>query len=152
MIENAIRALLTAPGSATGDLIAGRCYPERLPQVGDGEASPLPAIVYKVVSAPQEYHHKGPRFLIQARIQLDLVADTYADARAMRDAIRGRRGVPPVLSGRQAVVEFEDEERTVAIRRIFVRMERDSGESDLDNLGGSPRGKSLDIEVWFWET
>lgn len=152
MIEDAVRALLIAPDSATHALVAARVYPERLPQPGGGVASPLPAILYRVVSAPQEYHHKGPRFLIQARIQLELCGDTYAQVQAMRSAIRGRRGVPGVLSGRQATVEIDGTERVVAIRRIFVRMETDSGESDTDNLGGSPRWKRLDIEVWFWET
>jgi hypothetical protein len=151
MIEDAIRALLIAPGSATQAIVGSRVYPERLPQTGDGAQSPLPAIVYKLVSAPQEYHHKGPRWLIEARIQLDFATDTYGQAQALAAAIRGRRGVPGVLSGRQAKVEFQGSERTVSIRRIFVRMERDSGESDLDNVGASPRGKSLDIGVWFWE-
>ncbi len=151
MIENAIRALLIEPGSATHEIVGKRVYPERLPQPGNGEASPLPAIVYKLVSAPQEYHHHGPRWLIEARIQLDLATDNYGQAQALRDAIRGRRGVPGVLSGRQVVVDFEGSPRTVSIRRIFVRMERDSGESDLDSVGASPRGKSLDLGVWFWE-
>lgn len=152
MIEDAIRSLLIAPASATGAIIGTRCYPERLPQVGGGEPATLPAIVYKLVSAPQEYHHKGPRFLITARIQLDLCTDTYSHAQALRDGIRGRPGHPGVLSGRQATVVFDEAERTVAIRRIFVRMERDSSESDLDNLDASQQTKSLDIEVWFWET
>lgn len=154
MIEDAIRALLTAPGSATHALVGGRVYPERLPQPGEGKTSELPAIVYRVVSAPQEYHHRGPSYLIRARIQLDLATDTYAQAQALREAIRGRRGSPGVLNGRKArvPVTVAGVERVVSIRRVFVRMERDSGESDLDNVAASPRGKSLDIEAVFWET
>lgn len=152
MIEDALRALLIEDGTDTQALVAGRVYPERLPQGEGGEASPLPAITYFVVDAPRQYHHKGPSYNVRARIQLDLYGARYADAQRLRTAIVGTRAKPGVLSGRQAVVEFDGEQHTVAIRRIFVRMERDSGESDLDNTGGSPRHKSLDLEVWFWET
>lgn len=152
MIEDALRTLLIEPGTATADLVGSRVYPERLPQGADNKASPLPAITYFVVDAPRAYHHKGPSFNVRARIQLDLYGEKYSDAQKLRRAIVGTKAVPGVLSGRQAVVEIEGEEHTVAIRRIFVRMERDSGESDLDNTGGSPRHKSLDLEVWFWET
>lgn len=154
MIENAVTALLTAEGSATRALIGDRVYPERLPQEGEGKTAELPAIVYRVVSAPREYHHRGPSYLIRARIQLDLATDTYAQAQALREAICGRRGHPGVLNGRKARVEVVagGANRVVSIRRIFVRMERDSGESDLEQVAASPRGKSLDIEAVFWET
>lgn len=154
MIENAIRALLCAEGSATQALLEGRVYPERLPQPGGGASATLPAIAYRVVSSPPAYHHRGPSYLMRTRIQLDLVTDTYAQAQALRGAIMGRRGVPGVLNGRKALVLLSDLEppRVVSIRRVFVRMERDSGESDLETVAASPRGKSLDIEAVFWET
>lgn len=152
MIEDALRAILIAPGTATADLVGDRVYPLELPQVGDNKASPLPAIVYMVVDAPREYHHKGPSYLVKARVQLDLIGEKYGDAQKLRRAICGTKAAPGVLSGRQAVVMFDGEPHTVAIRRIFVRMERDSGESDVNAAGASPRQKSLDLEVWFWET
>lgn len=154
MIENAIRALLIADGSPTQALIASRVYPERLPQRGDGEPAELPAVVYRVISKPVEYHHRGPSYLMRARIQLDLMTDTYAQAQALESAIIGRRGTPGVLNGRKALVLLSDlpEPRVVSIRRVFVRMVRDAGESDLETVAASPRGKSLDIEAVFWET
>lgn len=154
MIEDAVRALMIAPGSATHAIIGERVYPERLPQPGGGKTAELPAIVYRVVSAPRTYHHRGPSYLIRARMQIDLATNTYGEAQALREALCGRRGAPGVVNGRKAKVEIEvnGEPRTVSIRRIFVRMERDSGESDLENVAASPRGKSLDLEVVFWET
>lgn len=151
MIEDAIRSLLIAPGSATAALVGDRVYPLELPQKGGNELSDLPAVVYRVIDAPRTYHHKGPSHLITARIQLDLIGETYSQAQKMVRAVAGSRGVAGDLSGRQVEVAFDGEPHTVAIRRIFVRMERDSGESDLNAAGAIPRQKSLDLEVWFWE-
>lgn len=152
MIESALRALLIAPGSATAALIAARVYPLRLPQAGDNELSPMPAITYRVVSAPREYAHAGQSRLIRARIQIDLHTESYGDVQSLRTAIVGTRAVPGVLSGRKAVVELDGVEHEVHIRRIFVTMERDTGESDDGSAATSPFGKSLDLGVWFWET
>lgn len=152
MIEDALRALLIAPGSATEAIIGSRVYPLRLPQEGDNQLSPMPAVTYRVVSAPRVYSHAGQSALLLARIQLDLHAEAYGDAQRLRTAIVGTRTVPGVLSGRKAVVELEGVEHEVHIRRIFVTMERDMGESDDGSAASSPFGKSLDLEVWFWET
>lgn len=63
-------------------LIAGRLYPERLP-----ETPALPAATYLQVSSMPTYAHDGPTGWGRARVQLDAYAETPLEAEEVADAL-----------------------------------------------------------------
>ena len=76
-------------GAAEG-LVGTRVYPVSRPQ-----ASPLPCLVYQTVSDVPEYHLKSDSGLSRARVQVNAIAETYAEAEALVTALRGLSGAKP---------------------------------------------------------
>lgn len=92
MEEGLIALILGTP--AVSELIDDRLYPGVRPQ-----GTPLPALVLNVFPRPREYTHGGPIRLGEARIQLDALAATYTEMKALEAAVRAR------LSGFRGLVE-----------------------------------------------
>lgn len=90
-VEQAIRdRLVHAP--PVSSRIASRIYPRVLPQTPT-----LPAVVYQRLTTTPTHSHDGASDLDMSRLQLDVWADTYAEAReaaiAIRTTLDGERGM-----------------------------------------------------------
>lgn len=97
MEEGVIALILGTP--AIAEHIDDRLYPGVRPQ-----GSPLPALVLNVFPRPRQYSHGGPVRVGEARIQLDALAATYTDMKALEGVVRAR------LSGFRGVakgIEFQ---------------------------------------------
>jgi hypothetical protein len=81
-IEAAIVSIVKASGYLDG-LIGGRIYPNIVPQ-----AATLPAVAYQRISGARYHTHTGPASLARPRFQFAILAETYAAARAVAEAIR----------------------------------------------------------------
>ena len=118
-------------------LVGTRIYPLLIPQT-----APLPAIAYQKVSAAQSAAHNGSSHLARSRMQLTLVAETYADVKELATAVRACWHAFKGMVG-----YFE-------IQAAFVE-----SESDAENEGRSLQATALtvqpivrmDIEIWHWE-
>ena len=91
-VEEAIQTILAAD-VAVSALIVARIYPSRLP-----DGATYPAIVYQRISGPRLHDLSGPSGYATPRIQLDLWAATYSEAKALAEAVR------EALDGYQGVV------------------------------------------------
>lgn len=78
--EQLLFTALTTAGTSLYTLIGARVYPLDMPQGGT-----LPAIVYQIISNPEEWNHHGV-----ARVQLSAYATTYSGAKAVQKAARDR--------------------------------------------------------------
>lgn len=76
MIENDLYAVL-------GPLVAGHCYPLRVPEGVKGDA-----LVYTRVAGVPETDLQGASSLINARYQIDVWASEYATSRALAQSAR----------------------------------------------------------------
>lgn len=92
-MEEGLIALLLGT-AAIADQIDDRLYPGVRPQ-----GSPLPALVLNVFPRPPQYTHQGACRVGEDRIQVDALAATYTEMRALRRVVRAR------LSGFKGVVE-----------------------------------------------
>lgn len=88
--------LKTHPGVSA--LAGSRVYPLKIPQ-----NAAFPALAYRLVSNPHEEAHDRDPGLARARFQIDVLARSYNNAIAVRDAIRvslkglrGQLGTVPV--------------------------------------------------------
>ncbi len=81
-IEEAVYSRLTDDGAVAAQ-VGTRVYPLVIPQDVD-----LPAIAYQVISSEAKWSHSGPSGLTQTRVQLTIVADDYATAKATDQAVR----------------------------------------------------------------
>lgn len=81
-IEEGLWARLT--GSPDVWLLAERrVYPAVIPQ-----DAPYPAVAYQRISTVRDLAHDGPAGMALARFQVTCVAETYAQARALANAVR----------------------------------------------------------------
>lgn len=82
IIEEALISLLKDTAGVTA--IAGtRGYPLQIPQ-----DAALPAYAYQRISGPREATQEGASGFALARIQIGCQAETYAEAKALKEAIR----------------------------------------------------------------
>lgn len=76
-------------------LVSSRIYPLRLPHGVD-----LPALTYRLVSAPRDQTQDGPSGLTMARVQVSAWATDYDQAKAIATAVRqGVQGYRGELQG-----------------------------------------------------
>lgn len=80
-IEDGLVALLLAD-SGVSALVGTRIYPLKLPQ-DDG----LPAIRFQRISGERVRTLDGPTGLVRPRIQIDAYGKTYAEAKAVAEAV-----------------------------------------------------------------
>lgn len=81
-MEKEFRAILM--GSASVSAIVGdRIHFRRHPQ-----GQPLPAVILNVASETGSHHMQGANSLREARVQVDLWADTYGEAKALHRAVK----------------------------------------------------------------
>jgi hypothetical protein len=114
--ESDLRTYLIAaesPANAVQALISTRMYPVVLPQ-----NVTFPAASYTTISAVRGHTMQGPDNLPAQRVQIDAWALTYAQARALADAIRER------IDG------FRDAMGSTAVQGIFFDTERHLHETD----------------------
>jgi len=82
-VAAAIRARLLDLAPVTA-LVSARVYVLRLPQ-----SPALPAVRVQQIDAVDPFHFRGPNGLSRARVQVDSVGDTVAEAEAVDAAVYG---------------------------------------------------------------
>lgn len=95
-------------GAGVAALVGVRAYPAVRPQ-----GSPLPALVYQLVSSPGAYHMGGVSGLRSARVQVDVYGASYAEGQAVADAVE------LALSGASGLTGATD------FRGVFLDARRD---------------------------
>ena len=97
-MEEGLIALILGT-SAIAERVEDRLYPGVRPQ-----GSPLPALVLNIFPRPPQYTHGGPCRVGEDRIQVDALAATYTDMKALEKVVRARlSGFRGVVAG----VEFQ---------------------------------------------
>jgi len=96
-------------------LVSNRVYAVLAPQDVSS-----PYIVYTLISAPRDYTHDGPSGIVEARYQLNICTDTYAEAKAIADQLRS------ALSGFSGLLE------SVTVFSAMLDTELDSHEDNAD--------------------
>lgn len=126
MEEAIIAYLLACPAVAA--LLGDRLTPGVRTQ-----GAPLPAAVFNLISDLPDYTNDGATGLVEARVQLESLGVTYADAKALSRAVRDR------LSGLRATVGGW------AIQGVFQRNARDTFTHDAPE---KIHGVQADFTVW----
>ena len=81
-LEEAVYSRLSG-NVAIAAIVSTRIYPQKIPQ----EAT-LPAIAYARISAMRVKAHAAPTGLARARVQVDCVARSYSEVKALAAAVR----------------------------------------------------------------
>lgn len=118
-MEEAIRAMI---------LPVATCHWGMAPQ-----GAPRPFIVLNRISGIRSYTDAGQDRLVEGRVQVDVYADTYREAKGKA------RAVMQAVSGRRLGI----------IRAVFVSNERDLPSSDAE--GGNLFRTSVDLTVHHTE-
>lgn len=94
------------------------------------EGAPLPAIVFTMIDAGTDYNHGGRDDLTISQIQADSLAQDYATARAISDALGRMLEGAASLEGRTFSHGFVELERDIPVidvegaRSVFGRTQR----------------------------
>lgn len=100
-LEEDLRSLILA-----GPGIPARVYWVQRPQAGD-----LPAIVLQRITGLPDYHMQGPSGLVESRVQADVWALGYGDAkflaRALIDHVSGFRGTQGTTNFQAIMIDGE---------------------------------------------
>ncbi len=113
MIEQTLYSLLSAAPAVTS-LTGQRIYPLQRPQ-GDT----LPALVYQRVATTPVTSLSGDTGIDAVRLQIDCLAATYVQVKALADASRAA-----IVGGLRAITEmqldlYDDETRTFRVTMDF---------------------------------
>ena len=81
-MKEALTSLLLGD-AALQALVAGRIHWLRQPRQAEG----FPYVNLTMISDPRSYHMAGPSRLRTTRVQLDVWAETYAEAEAVKEAV-----------------------------------------------------------------
>jgi len=81
-IEAAVKACLANNGPVAA-IVGTRVYLSRLPQKVTN-----PSVAIRMVGMQQDMAHDGPVDFAGNRVQVDLYADSFAEVRALADAVR----------------------------------------------------------------
>jgi hypothetical protein len=132
-IGSAIYSIL-ANDAGVAALVSTRIYPTFVPQ-----GASMPAITYQRIVAVRDHVLDGTTEMVAATYQINCWAETYAETRALSDAVRA------------ALDDYEGTVNSVVIQNIHL-----TDEDDLsDRLPGDDvlnrHAKRLDFEVWFNE-
>jgi len=114
-LETGLRAALIA-NSAVNALVSSRVFSEQLP-----ENPVYPAIMFSRVSTVQTPDMNEVNSLVEVRVQLDLMALTSSQVKALAVAVRG------LLNGLRGDMGGQ------AVQRCLMQNEFDSGYFDGDN-------------------
>lgn len=138
-IGAAIKARLEAVSAVTdlvGSGAAARIYPIRLPQTPT-----LEAVTYQVVSAPPRPMAMGDDVQrAQKRVQVSSWGNTYAEAMALREAVR------------DALQRWTGTAGGVVVHHIGVENEFDVFEDDVGQGGVGAWVGHMDFLVWMTES
>jgi len=136
-MEDTFVAMLEAQPAVTALVGSGadaRIFPVTLPQ-----DPTFPCLTYQVISGARDYVQDGADGVVRFRVQCNLYGATYAQVKALRDALETSVsglhtqsfGSPPVK-----------------VKGVFLTNERDTYEQALAQLPpGSPYRKTIDLMV-----
>lgn len=96
-LEEGLRSALVADGTVNG-LIAGRIYPEIMPQ-----DVVYPAISYQRISTVRYQMLEGVDDFTQARLQVDCWSDTYSGVKSLATAVKSALDGATGTLGSQAI-------------------------------------------------
>lgn len=133
-MEQTLVAMVQAQSAVTaliGSDANARFYPVKLPQ-----NPTYPACAYRIVGAPRDITYDGPDRVVTFRLQFDAYGATYAEAKALRDALEeSLNGLNNTAFGSPPV----------KVKGMFLTNERDTYESTLDTTpNGGPFRKILE--------
>ena len=118
-LEEGLYAHLVAD-SGVAALVSTRVYPLLVPQ-----DATLPAIAYQRISGPRDHSHTGTTGLALARIQLTLIASSYANAKALGTAVRtamaGLRGSMGAVVVNACLFDNERDDWATVFEKPVVR-------------------------------
>ena len=136
-MEDTFVAMIQAQAPVTaliGSGVNARCFPVTLPQ-----DPTFPCMTYQIISGPRDYTQEGADGVVRFRVQLSLYGSTYAQAKALRDALETS------LSG---LYNQSFGSPAVKVKGVFLTNERDTYEQALAQLPpGSPYRKTVDLMV-----
>ena len=135
-MESAIFQRLVTDTTLKG-LVDGRIYPVVAPQGTDP-----PYVTYQRVSGAPEHHHGGNAGVSRARLQVDVWAATYADAKATGDAARNR------IDSFQGTIEDVDGNST-NIRSCLTVNEQDLTQTPVDASDKVTHRVSMDFALIY---
>ena len=115
-LEKGLVTVLSSVGSPPVALAGGRIYP-RTPQ-----NATRPFIRYTRISTSRNQSLTGPVGVTEASVQVDCMADTYADAKSLADAVR------VVLHG------YRGAWGTLRAQLVHLQAENDFSEQDGDKI------------------
>ena len=128
-IETLIRSLITSDATLA-TLIAGRVYPDTLPQ-----ECVYPAIRYSLISGGRDYYMDGQDELVSRTYQLTCVSLTRLTTIALAAAVTS------CLSG------YCD----IDIQAVFLTGEYDGEDTQPGNDERTRYFRHLDFEIWYKE-
>ena len=134
-VRTAIFARLTGDTTISG-LLAKRVYPHVAPK-----AATRPYITYFVVGADHQHHLTAAAGLVAHRVQIDMWADTAAEAETLSEAVR------EALQGLYGTLVTGFTSRGISLASEFDNYEPPS---DADETG--IYRITHDYEIWHTET
>lgn len=142
-IKSALHAFLSSR-QALAALVADRIHPRRRPQGGD-----LPCVVYRQVSGGTLGTLGGISGLAAPTFAIDCYGASEADAEAVAQAVRGRRGdAQPGLDGFRGEVTAADDTQV----RIQVARLVEMADDYLPNPHADDEGTyvtTLPFRIWY---
>ncbi len=112
-IEEALKYIIV--NNSTVKAITTRCYPATIPQNPE-----YPLVLYMKITGVRSHHLQGPSGSAHPRFQVEAWAATYAEVKALANAIR------EALDGYSGTVSG------CKVRSILIQSERDSYESAVE--------------------
>lgn len=136
-MEDTFVSLLQAQPAITaliGSGVNARLFPVILPQ------DPIfPCLSYQIISGPRDYTQDGADGVVRFRVQCNLYGSTYAQVKALRDALESS------VSG---LHNQSFGSPSVKVKGVFITNERDTFEQALSQLPpGAPYRKSVDLMI-----
>lgn len=132
--ETAIVQLLMNDTGVSG-IVSSRVWLNSAPQQKDADI--LPYIVGHVVDKQHAHHLRGASGIAWTRLQLNLFASSYREAKELADAAR------IALDGFRGAVSVGT--NTVEIKHLMMDMEQDNFNPPID---GSQKGRHQVIQDW----
>jgi len=123
-----------AATTAITDITSTRIYPEVLPQDGT-----VPALTYQRVAGYEVASMDGVTGLARTTIQINCIAATYIEAKALRDAVR------TALAGTSGTWG------STTVQACYGDGERDLPDLAIGTDANRRRVVSMDFEIWYDE-
>ena len=133
VIEEALKAKLIADATILG-LVSTRVYPGIIPQSGT-----MPCIMYRQIFGGRDHVMAGASGLVHSTYEIICVADTYAEAKSVSEAVRSELdGYNGTASG-------------VVIQDISLIDEEDMPNIEDESEKLRKHRKQLTFTIWYKE-